>query len=396
MQSKLKEVLLIGYGAVGAMYALMLKRSGQARVTIVARSNYEATKANGMHIKSQKYGDIPGWRPDRLCSSFAEAADQAYTHVVLTTKVVPELQRTPDLLSPLIQPPYSDKYPQPTYVLMQNGLNVEVDLYKALQGLKPDEEPRIINTSLWIGTRLTSKDVVEHSYFDRVEMGICRSTPNIMMNTPAESAILSEFGDMLSAGGTEVTIVSEIQRYKFEKNIWNSVLGPATVLPRYSLQAVFRSPSVTAEHPEPTTFPVNPNEENVSPSRVKTASIPASFPVVAESTIPWLYDTLAEVAAVGNALFPPGEDGKPVFGDDTGLSILQRSATIASKPTSSERPSILVDVEMGRPTEVEVLVGEVVRAGRRLGVPIPRMETLYALMSVIQAQLLHEHFKRAT
>ncbi|KAI0075929.1 6-phosphogluconate dehydrogenase C-terminal domain-like protein [Panus rudis PR-1116 ss-1] len=391
-----KEVLLIGYGAVGAVCALVLKRSGQARVTVVARSNYEATKANGMHFKSQKFGDVPGWRPDRLCSSISEAADQAYSHVVLTTKAVPDLQRTPELLAPLVSPPYSDKYSQPTYVLIQNGLNTEVDLYRALKELRPDEEPRIINTAAYIFSRLTSPDVVEHtSDFLRLKMGICRSTPNVMTNTPTEAAILSEFGDMLSAGGADITIVPEIQRYRFEKNIWNCVLGPASVLPRYSFQALFRAPTVTMDHPEPVTFPVDPNQD-VRPSRAKTASIPASFPVIAENTLPWLYDAFVEVAAVGNALYPPGEDGKPLFSDENGLSILQISAAMSNKPNSSEKLSILVDVEAGRPMEVEVLVGEVVRAGRRLGVPIPRIETLYALMSIIQAQLLYAHSQGKT
>jgi len=42
MASHLKEVLLVGFGAVGAMYALVLQRSGKVRLTVVARSNYSA------------------------------------------------------------------------------------------------------------------------------------------------------------------------------------------------------------------------------------------------------------------------------------------------------------------------------------------------------------------
>ena len=65
--------------------SLILKNSGRARVTVVARSNYEAASgmcpkllmfhcsvpfihldtANGMHFQSRKYGNIQGWRPDR-------------------------------------------------------------------------------------------------------------------------------------------------------------------------------------------------------------------------------------------------------------------------------------------------------------------------------------------
>ena len=68
--------------------------------------------------------------------------DRSYSHVVVTTKAIPEITRTPDLLAPLLSPPYTSKYSQPTYVLLQNGLGVERDLYEALiptyiQGKKP-------------------------------------------------------------------------------------------------------------------------------------------------------------------------------------------------------------------------------------------------------------------
>ena len=99
--------------------------------------------------------------------TISDALDRPYSHVVLTTKAIPELQTTPSLLRPLLSPPYADVHPQPTYVLMQNGLNVEVALYNALKTLKPEEEPRIISTAVWIGTGLQDKNVVEHNEFVR-------------------------------------------------------------------------------------------------------------------------------------------------------------------------------------------------------------------------------------
>ena len=41
------------------------------------------------------------------------------------------------------------------------------------------------------------------------------------MNTPEESDLLQDFGSILEDGGTTLTIVPEIQRMKFAKNIWN-------------------------------------------------------------------------------------------------------------------------------------------------------------------------------
>ena len=93
-----------------------------------------------------------------------QAMDRPYSHVVVTTKAIPEITRTPELLAPFLTSSYADKWPQPTYVLLQNGLGVERDLYEALKKLDVSSEPRIISTANWIGTNLLAKDVVEHNH----------------------------------------------------------------------------------------------------------------------------------------------------------------------------------------------------------------------------------------
>lgn len=50
---------------------------------------------------------------------------------------------------------------------MQNGLNTEMDLYNALKVVRPTEEPRIINTAVYLGTRLEGKNTVIHNDFVR-------------------------------------------------------------------------------------------------------------------------------------------------------------------------------------------------------------------------------------
>lgn len=57
---------------------------------------------------------------------------------------------------------------------------------------------------------------------------------------------------------------------------------------------------------------------------------------------------------------------------------LQRA--LERKGTKGIEPSMLVDVLNGRRMEVEVILGEPVRIAGELGVEVPRMETLYALL----------------
>ena len=102
-----------------------------------------------------------------MCKSVVEAADQQYSYVVVTTKAIPELTKTPQMLAPLLARGYTEKFKQPTYVLVQNGLNVEVDLYNALTELRLQKTPSIISSALWIETNLKSANVVEYSNFVR-------------------------------------------------------------------------------------------------------------------------------------------------------------------------------------------------------------------------------------
>lgn len=100
-----------------------------------------------------------------MCQSVAEAADSEYSYVVVTTKAVPEVEKTPELLSPFLSVEYNAKFKQPTYVLMQNGLNVEVDLFNALDQLQKQgvfkEVPRIIGCAIWIATNMRTPNAVE-------------------------------------------------------------------------------------------------------------------------------------------------------------------------------------------------------------------------------------------
>jgi len=350
----LKDVLLIGYGAVGAVYSLILKRSKMARVTVIARGNYDTVTKHGMKFRSEKYGNIDGWRPDRVFSSVSQALDIPYDYVVVTTKAIPEITRTSALLGPLLSPPYFQTHAQPTYVLMQNGLNVERDLYETIKSLGQD--PKIVSTAVWIGTNMVDTNVVEHNHFDRVSLGVYRHNNfTATANSEAENTLLSDFAGMLKSGGTDVTVVTEIQRVKFSKNFWNIAFSSTATLTRHPLTAIFRLPTVppaAADGAVPTTPP----------------SVLHS-PLITANTLPVLHAILSELVAVGHALgFPADETGIP---PSLVEEYINTTAKLHSTPESKHRPSMLVDLEKGRAIEVEVIFGEVVRMAREHNVDIP-------------------------
>lgn len=97
-----------------------------------------------------------------MLRSVAEAADRSYDYVFICTKAVPDLVKTSELLSPFLEPSYTNRYVQPNYVLIQNGLGVELDLYLAIETLG-QAKPRIISSAVYIGANLRSANDVEHN-----------------------------------------------------------------------------------------------------------------------------------------------------------------------------------------------------------------------------------------
>ena len=88
-----------------------------------------------------------------------------------------------------------------------------------------------------------------------------------------------------------------------------------------------------------------------------------------------LFDAFAEVDRVGRA------EGVPLPAD-----LLDRIVTYVDDVPASMRSSLLIDLSKGKRIEVEALQGSVVRRAARVGVPVPIMSTLYAVLRAASAQ----------
>ncbi|KIK63772.1 hypothetical protein GYMLUDRAFT_71890 [Collybiopsis luxurians FD-317 M1] len=382
-----QDILVVGMGAVGTIYAYSLYRSDKVRLTVVARGNYELIKEHGMHIKSQRFGDVKGWKPDRVLDSVSSAADTQYSYVILATKCIPEIIKTPQILAPLLSSPYCDQFNQPTYVLLQNGLNIEVDLYHAIKALGKPEEPRIVNTGVYVFANLIEPNVVEHGPYARLDIGVYR--PNdftTTINSPEEQRLLDELGDMFHRRqDSNVNIFPEIQRQKFTKNILNIVYASLACLTRCSLASIFRPA------PGPTDIAYEPYLEPATAARVN------------EITRKWMKDIFKECIRLGTGSdrahslffrsrilghaigFPDSEDGLP--SDFVDKNIKDTEKNYAS-PYVNHKPSTLLDIENGAPIEVEPIWGEAVRMARERSVDVPRIEMAYASLLLVQNQII--------
>jgi 2-dehydropantoate 2-reductase len=84
---------------------------------------------------------------------------------------------------------------------------------------------------------------------------------------------------------------------------------------------------------------------------------------------------MSEVEAVANRL-----------GVELPISIEQRIA--GAEKMGEHKTSMLQDLEMGRPMELEPVVGAIVELGERLGINMPHTRTVYACTKLLGATLL--------
>ncbi|KAF8688418.1 6-phosphogluconate dehydrogenase C-terminal domain-like protein, partial [Rhizoctonia solani] len=345
------DILLVGFGAVGVIYALILSKTPNVRVTAIARGNFDKVSTKGIDIKSKKHGNIPGWKPDRVVSSVAEAADRAYKYVLIATKALPDVNPTPRILAPLLTEEYYKKYPSPTFVILQNGLGVEKELYVVVES-SWKAKPQVLSAAVYIQANLIGgRDIVEQGPFDKLVCGVYR--PGSLVdddpkNTPEEFEKLEAFAQLIRAGNGEIEIVPDIQRKKFAKNLWNLSFAAFATLIRQPCPAFFWEE--TADKIRPTLIKIL--TEAVSVARALGYSEKAVPSSLIEGTIE---DTAA--------LHRPGE-------------------------TSTHKPSMLVDMETRRPLEIEAIIGEVVRVGKERNVDVRTLETIYTLLQVVQVGLL--------
>lgn len=144
---------------------------------------------------------------------------------------------------------------------------------------------------------------------------------------------------------------------------------------RLPLADVFRPSSVTVGTTSSTSETLSDGTRvpDVSSSYQHTSDLPSAAPSVAFNTIPFFYDALSELQTLGAVLFPSSPEGAamPDFEQEIGLITLQRTAALNSRAGHTHRASMLADIENGRPMEIEVVLGELVRMGRAHGVNMP-------------------------
>jgi 2-dehydropantoate 2-reductase len=91
---------------------------------------------------------------------------------------------------------------------------------------------------------------------------------------------------------------------------------------------------------------------------------------------------LPETRAVARAIMEEADGVARALGVEVQLSIDQRLA--GAERVRGHKTSMLLDLEGGRPTELEALVGAVVELGDKLDLPLPHLRTVYACTKLLE------------
>jgi 2-dehydropantoate 2-reductase len=298
-------ILVIGTGAIGGFYGAKLAQAG-ARVSVVARSDYERVRAEGIEVLSDG-GDFR-FIPEKVLRR-AQDFGQTPDFIIVATKVVPGAE-TPVLLRGVVGP-------GATVVLIQNGIDIEEPVQRAFP------ETELLSGLAFIAASRIGPGRILHLDYGRLTLG---RYPSGVSN----KAVLLR--DLLESVGVPCVVTTDVVTARWQKLVWNAPFNPISVLA----------------------------------GGVDTKTILDS-----EDSTRLARSVMEEVCRLAAAA------GHPLPDDVIEQNI---QGTRVMKPYKT---SMLLDFENGRPMEVEAIVGNAVRKAHSLDVPIPRMETLYALLKLL-------------
>ncbi|KAI0795263.1 ketopantoate reductase PanE/ApbA C terminal-domain-containing protein [Irpex lacteus] len=341
----MEKVCVVGFGAIGALYAFALEKSGKVEVTAVCRSNYETVKEHGLRIVSDRFGTHAPWYPHRVVSTVEEAADQQYSYIVCANKSLPDVHPTSKIIASLLDslvPSF-----ETTVVLLQNGVGIEDDIYEALS--RRNVNIPVISGCAWVDATAVDdgKTVTQHGN-ERLVIGYHKPPVPVAFSEAASKSALNHFSDLLVAAGGNVE-VSEINVARWRKVLWNASFSTVCTLTQARVGEVLAVPQSRAA----------------------------------------LQDIMEEVLQVARATLPNDDLLKSVLHATVAQDIVNHE-----NPASVFKPSMLVDLEAGRPMEVEAIVGGILRRAQEKGIQTPRLSLIYASLKVIQRKLIEARSSR--
>lgn len=319
------RIAIVGAGSIGGYLAARLALSGQP-VTVIARgANLAAIRAGGLTLRLPD-GTEERARPELATDDLAAAGPHDVVILGVKGQQLPALAPT---LGPLLGPETAVVPAQngiPWWYFHRCGGPYEG---RPLESVDPGgvlsthiDPERVIGCVTYQAAELAAPGVVRFIEGNRFSLG----EPG-----GEKTGRVTALARALTRAGLKVPVRSDIRTEIWVKLLGNMTFNPISALTRATLGQVI----------------------GFAPTRELVAA------------------TMAEATEVASRL-----------GVRIGISNERRIQGAAQM--GSHKTSTLQDIEAGRPTEVEWLVGAVVELGRLVDVPTPRLDALYACLKLLE------------
>lgn len=201
---------IIGTGAIGGFYGLMLARAGYD-VHFLLRSEFSAVSENGLRLDSKVHGLLT---LDNV-QAYSSASDMPPCEWLL---VGAKTTSNADLAPSITQA----AAPNAKVLLLQNGLDVEEEL----RPLLPDSL-HLLGGLCFICVHRSGPGQIAHEAFGAVNLGY-HSGPGYGNNL--RQSILEHGADLLRAAGIEATAMEDLEHARWQKLVWNIPYNGLSVL----------------------------------------------------------------------------------------------------------------------------------------------------------------------
>ena len=214
---------IIGSGAIGGFYGLLLARAGYD-VHFLLRSEFAAVQAHGLRVNSAVFGTL-----EAPVHAYASASDMPPCDWLL----VGAKATSNASLAPLI---VQAAAPGAKVVLLQNGLGVEAHLRPLLPA-----ELHLLGGLCFVSVHREAPGVICHQALGRVNLGY--------HSGPADDggqAVTAAAAALFQAAGVEAEAMPDLATARWQKLVWNVPYNGLSVLLRAHTGTLMQDPDSRA------------------------------------------------------------------------------------------------------------------------------------------------------
>lgn len=322
------RICIVGAGAIGGYLGVKLALAG-AEVSLIARgAHLAAIQRDGLTV-TYADGTVEVAHPALATAELNEAGPQDYVIVAVKAQSIPALAAP---MRVLYGPDTAIVYAQngiPWWYFMGHGGAYEGRRIEAVDpgGLiaASTEVERVIGCVLYPAAQIARPGVIRHIEGNRFSLG---------EPSGAQTERVTRLSKLMGTAGLRAPVRPDIRNELWLKLWGNLSFNPISALTRATMDRIIADPLARRLV-----------EQMMAEAQVVAERLGVRFPISIERRI-----TMAESIGI-------------------------------------HKTSMLQDIEAGRPTEVDALVGAVVELGRLTGTPTPQLDAIYASVKLLEQTL---------